>query len=272
MTRAYPELPPFSRSRFAWFMRYVAWYMRRHFHALRVLRGPEARASFPDIAGRPVIFATNHPGWWDPLVFLWLAHRLYPDRMSYGPIDARALGKYKFFETIGFVGIEPGTWRGSATFLRAAQAASRRSDVIFWITAQGEFTDPRRRPVELRPGVGHAVAAGAGLVVPVAVEYPFWNERLPEALVAFGPALDIDATAGRSADEWTTVLARELTAVQDRLAAAAIARDQAAFHTLLSGTVGVGGVYDIVRRLAAWIRGERFEAAHDAGRGSEPSS
>lgn len=263
MSHAPPELPPFSRSRFAWFMWYVTWYLRRHFTAVRVLRGSGDLPAFPDIGSRPVIFATNHPGWWDPLVFLWLAHRLYPPRMSYGPIDARALGKYRFFETIGFIGIEPGTWRGSATFLRAAKAASARNDVIFWITAQGEFTDTRRRPIELRPGVGHAVAAGAGLIVPVAVEYPFWNERLPEALVAFGAAIDIDAAADRDADEWTRVVSTALTAAQDRLAAAAIARDPTAFVTLLSGTVGVGGVYDAVRRFAAWCRGERFDAAHN---------
>lgn len=262
MSHAPPELPPFSRSRFAWFMWYVTWYLRRHFTAVRVLRGPDAAAAFPAIGSRPVIFATNHPGWWDPLVFLWIAHRLFPDRLSYGPIDARALGKYKFFETIGFVGIEPGTWRGSATFLRAAKAASTRNDVILWITAQGEFTDPRRRPLDLRPGVGHAVAAGAGLIVPVAVEYPFWNERLPEVVVAFGPAIDIDAAPDRDAEAWTQAIAATLTATQDRLAAAAIARDPAAFVTLLSGTVGVGGVYDLVRRFTAWCRGERFEAAH----------
>jgi 1-acyl-sn-glycerol-3-phosphate acyltransferase len=269
MSHASSDLPPFSRPRFAWFMRYVRWYLRRHFHAVRLLKAAGDAAAHPDIAGQPVIFYTNHPGWWDPLVFLWLAHELYPDRMSYGPIDARALGKYKFFATIGLIGIEPGTWRGSATFLRAARAASGRTDVIFWITAQGEFTDPRSRPVELRPGVGHAVAAGRGLAVPVAVEYPFWNERLPEAVIAFGPAVAIDAAAGRDADEWTAVLARELTATQDRLAAATMARDPAAFVTLLSGRVGIGGIYDVIRRLGAWRRGEAFDPSHDGGPADE---
>jgi len=98
--------------------------------------------------------------------------------------------------------------------------------------------------------------------VPMAVEYPFWNERLPEALVAFGPVLRPTDAPGRSADEWTAILARELEATQDRLAAAAQTRDPAAFTTLLSGRVGVGFVYDAVRRAGAWLRGERFDAAH----------
>ena len=243
-------------------MFYVRRYLRRHFHAVRMLKEGD-EGGVPDLRGQPVLIYTNHPGWWDPLIFLFVGEVLYPDRMSYGPIDARALGKYRFLERIGFIGIEPGTWRGSARFLRMARAALKRRDVIFWTTAQGEFADPRQRPVEIRPGVGHAVAsAPGGVVVPMAVEYPFWNERHPEALVAFGPVLQPADAPGRSADEWTAILARELEAAQDRLAAAAQRRDPGAFTTLLAGRVGVGIVYDSVRRLRAWVRGERFDAAH----------
>jgi len=139
--------------------------------------------------------------------------------------------------------------------------------VIYWITAQGEFTDPRVRPAVLRPGVGHAAAAAErGLIVPFVLEYPFWDERCPEVLVAFGPATRLGEPAIRTADEWNDVLARGLEAAQDRLAAAAQTRDTGKFTTLLSGRVGVGLVYDTVRRLKAWCRGERFDASH----GGEP--
>jgi len=257
------DLPPFSHGLNGWFMFYVRRYLRRHFHALRLLRGPPLLADHPEIAGQPVIFYANHPGWWDPLVFLTIGELLYPDRMIYGPIDATALGKYRFMEKIGFIGIEPGTWRGSARFLRMAKAAGRRRDVIFWITAQGEFVDPRERPVTIRPGVAHALEGRTeGIVVPLAVEYPFWTERFPEALAAFGPVMRIADAPGRTADEWEAVLATALEATQDRLAVAARRRDPAAFRTLLAGRVGVGGVYDTVRRAGAWLRGERFDASH----------
>jgi hypothetical protein len=149
-----------------------------------------------------------------------------------------------------------------------ARAAARRTDVIFWITAQGEFADPRVRPLVIRPGVGHAVAAmDRGLVVPLAVEYPFWNERCPEILAAFGPALRVADFHGRPADEWTAALAAGLEAVQDRLAAATLDRDPTAFTTLLSGRVGVGPAYDTIRRVKAWLRGERFDASHGGPQG-----
>jgi 1-acyl-sn-glycerol-3-phosphate acyltransferase len=265
------ELPPFSRRLNAWFMFYVRRYLRRHFHAVRLLRdGPGGPADHPDIAGEPVIFFTNHPGWWDPLVFLTCGEILYPDRLSYGPIHSHALGKYRFLERIGFVGIEPGTWRGSARFLRMARAAGRRTDVILWVTSQGQFVDPRARPAEIQPGVAHAVvAAGRGLVVPCAVEYPFWSERLPEAVVAFGPAVRVADFPGRDAKEWARALAADLEATQDRLAAAACRRDPREFRSLLAGRVGVGFVYDWVRRLSAWRRGERFDASHGGEAGGD---
>lgn len=264
------ELPAFSRRLHGWFMLYVRRYFRRHFHALRVLNAPEGadcRAGPPDITDAPVIFYTNHPGWWDPLVFLLVAERCYPNRLNYGPIDAAALGKYRFMERIGFLGIDPHARSGAARFLRMARAAGRRSDVIFWITSQGEFVDPRKRPLAIRPGVAHAAAAGGGgLIIPVAVEYPFWSERLPEALVAFGPAMPIAGAGPRDAKEWTHALEAALAATQDRLAAAAIRRDPRAFTVLASGDVGVGWIYDSFRRFQAWRRGERFDASHGGER------
>ena len=249
-------------------MFYVRWYMRRHFHAVRLLKNSlgsnsQSTDDYPNIANEPVFFCTNHPSWWDPLVFLSLGKYLYPDRLNYGPIDAKALSKYKFLQRIGFIGIEPNTWAGAARFLRMAHAANRRNDVVFWITSQGEFCDPRARPIHIRPGVGHAVErASAGLVVPCVIEYPFWNERSPEVLVAFGEALRIADAPHRDAKEWNRVLADALEATQDRLAAAAKRRDPQAFTTVLSGRAGVGGVYDFIRRIGAWRRGERFDASH----------
>lgn len=252
------KLPPFSKTRYRWFMAYVRWYLRRQFHALRLLKG-----TAPEIEGHPVIIYTNHPGWWDPLVFLTLADTLYPNRINYGPIESRALGRYRFLETIGFIGIEPGSWRGSKRFLSTAAASLRRDDTIYWVTSHGAFVDPRVRPVRIRPGVAHAVAAAErGLVVPLAIEYPFWSERFPEALAAFGPAMRIEDSPGRDAAAWHRVLESALEATQDRLALAAIDRDPDPFTVVARGRVGVGGVYDLGRRIAAWTRGERFEAAH----------
>ena len=64
------------------------------------------------------------------------------------------------------------------------------------------------------------------------------------------------------AEAWTAVLTSALEATQDRLAAAAIARDPRAFTQVAAGKTGVGGIYDVVRRLGAALRGESFDASH----------
>jgi len=260
---AHDDLPPFSRALFGWCMWYVRGYLARNFHAVRLLAWDAAGAAVPAIAGQPVIFYSNHPSWWGTLVFVFVGQRLFPERIVYGPMDARALGKYRFMERIGLIGIERHTRAGATRFLRTVRAASHRTDVIYWITAQGEFTDPRVRPAVLRPGIGHAAAGDArGLIVPLAVEYPFSNERCPEALVAFGPPLRLDDSGDRTAEEWNEILAPSLEAVQGRLADAARLPDPARFTALLDGRVGVGVAYDTIRRLKAWSRGERCDVSH----------
>jgi hypothetical protein len=43
----------------------------------------------------------------------------------------------------------------------------------------------------------------------------------------------------------------------------AIGRDPAAFETLLDGRAGVGGWYDLWRRLMFWRRGQKFAGRHE---------
>ena len=261
-------LPPHSRRLYDWFMWYVRGYCRRHFHSIRLLKPLDNRPAVPLIEGESVLLYTNHPSWWDPLIFFLVAQKLYPDRMNYGPMDATALGRYSFLKRIGFLGIERDSWKGAARFLRFAKAAMERSDVLFWVTAQGDFVDPRQRPVEMKPGVGHAAAnAKHGWIIPFAVEYPFWNERLPEALVAFGTPQRVELNQDLNAAQWNKCLAAALEETQNELRTAAISRDTNAFIELAAGTVGIGGVYDITRRIRSALAGKRFNPAHE----EEPS-
>ena len=239
---------------FAWYGR---WYLRRHFHGVRMLgAGP----ALPD--DRPAVVYLNHPSWWDPMVGVLAADRLLGTREHFAPIEAAALAKYRFFEKLGFFGIDPTTAAGARTFLRRGGAILSRGGRTLWVTAEGTFTDPRRRPVALRPGVAHLAARlQDAVIVPLAIEYPFWSERLPEALLHFGPVMEL-ADRRRSPRRWHGLLERQLQHTMDTLAAAALSRDPGRFTTLLDGGAGVSIVYDAWRRLRAAARGERFTPAH----------
>jgi hypothetical protein len=99
------------------------------------------------------------------------------------------------------------------------------------------------------------------MLLPLAIEYPFWEEKFPEALARFGEELPA-SDAGMGPSDWTAVLETRLEEAQDALAAEALARDTARFEVLLGGSAGVGGVYGVWRRLKARVKGERFRPEH----------
>jgi 1-acyl-sn-glycerol-3-phosphate acyltransferase len=239
------------------FEKYAGRYLARHFHALRL-----SQAQRPDpmaIRGKPLIVYFNHPSWWDPLICLRLAEQFFPDRKNYAPMDATALSKYPFFERLGFFGVELGSARGARRFLNLAQQVLSQPDSALWIAAEGQLTDSRVRPVRLRSGLGHlAVRVRQAVLLPVALEYPFWEERTPEALARFGEEIPA-GEAGLKATDWTAVLETRLQAALEALVADSLARDPGRFDLLLGGSAGAGGVSDAWQRLKARLRGERFQ-------------
>jgi hypothetical protein len=192
-----------------------------------------------------------------------LVERYFRDRFHYAPIDEVMLGKYRFFARLGFFGVEPGTRRGATTFLRAVDAIGARSRSALWITPQGRFADVRERPLRLLDGIGHAAKRWrSGVLLPLAIEYTFWEERTPEALCRFGEPIPLGPEPQRTAQEWTRLAKDALETAMQNLASAAIRRDPAGFETVLGGTAGVGGIYDAWRSLGARLRGRRFHREH----------
>jgi 1-acyl-sn-glycerol-3-phosphate acyltransferase len=250
-----PRISRWLRRLFLWYTRY---YVSGHFHAVRVSN--DSRWDFP--AGVPMIVLLNHPSWWDPLICLLLSDAMFPKIRHFAPIEEAMLDKYRFFRRLGFFGVEPGSARGARSFLRIGRAICQQQDCAMWITAQGQFTDVRARPIVLRPGLAHLLPhVKRAILVPLAIEYVFWNERLPEALVHFGKPIDWQRDSVASSD-LPGVLNESLTGAQDALQSLALARDAGNFKTLLAGKVGVGGIYDVWRRVKAVIRGQKFDPAH----------
>lgn len=232
--------------------------LRQSFHAVRL-----ARPGLPEIdADLPLIVYCNHPSWWDAALAPVLARELYPHRRAYGPMDAAAMQRYPFMRRIGLFAVQADSYAGSATFLRTGEHLLNRADTLFCVTPQGHFVDPRIRPVQLRPGLAVLISRLPRVtVLPLALEYPFWDERTPEALARFGDPKVLGQAFGVPVIQQT--LEAALAAAMDTLAADAQSRDPDRFITLHGGRVGVGGVYDGWRRLKTWCRGQPFEPAHN---------
>jgi 1-acyl-sn-glycerol-3-phosphate acyltransferase len=207
----------------------------------------------------------NHPSWWDPLVGLTIARQLLVDRRHYAVIDAVAFERYAFFRKLGFYGVEQGTRSGARTFLETSMRVLDVDRSTLWMTPEGRFCDPREPLPELAPGLGHlARRMKRGQIVPLALEYPFWEERLPEALALFGEPIPAVELAGRPRALVAERLSAALEEARERLTKESLRRDPERFETLVGGDEGVGGPYDWWKSVSARLRGESFEKAHAA--------
>jgi hypothetical protein len=138
---------------------------------------------------------------------------------------------------------------------------------MIWMNVPGRFADPRERPLPVAPGVARLpeLAPGA-MVLPLAIEYPFWTERAAEMLAAFGPPIPAAELLALDREARSLRIGAAIEATMDRLAGDAIARDPGRFHVVVQGQEGMGGIWHGWRRARAALRGERFDPRHDQGR------
>ncbi len=245
-------------------IRFFAWQFRRqlqgNFNAVRLSKsGPP-----PGIGPFPAVFYSNHPSWWDAVTYVHLGRTFFSDRAGYGPVADAQLKRYPMLDRLGIFGVDLDTFQGASQFLSVARALFAKPDTMLWVTAEGRFTDPRARPLVLRPGISH-LAAGGGEVafVPLAIEYCFWNEKRPELLVRFGEVTHASGWHGRR-PALQARLEATLTTTLDALQEESSRRDAAAFQTLLDGKGGIGVVYDVMRRARFARKRERYDSRHRA--------
>ncbi len=252
------ETPKISRFTLWFFRRIVRGYFRRHFRAVRISHAGNLSAQ----THGPLIVYANHSSWWDPMVQNILAAQLLPQREHFAPMDADALERYGILKRIGVFGVEMKTARGAATFIRTGLAILKSGGVL-WITPQGRFADPRQRPLGFKPGLAALAARvpGGCTVLPLAIEYPFWDERLPETLLHFGEPVVI---GGESAEVIERKLEVALLQAMETLQALTLTRNPAAFELLQRGRVGTGGYYEFFQRTWATLRRKPFQPEHTA--------
>lgn len=247
-------------------------YLRRHFHVLACHRG-----SFRDVnpgTDASLVVYCNHASWWDPMTAMYVRSQIMPAHKLYAPIDTTALEQYKIFKSMGFYGVAS-SHRGAAEFLRRSLQIVKSPGSSLWLTPEGKFCDPRRLDEPIQPGLAHLAHAiqRAGdsngslpnvWFIPAAIEYPFWEERLPECLCWLGEPLLVrwQADQPRSKQEWLGILDAQLRNAQRRLAEASVARDTSQFEVLLRGKTGSWSIYDMARRSWAKLRGQKVSMEH----------
>lgn len=242
------------------FRRYVRRFVKSSFNSVRV-SGSEHALGLPP--GSVVVYV-NHPGWWDPMAAVLFTDLLLAGRRFAAPMDAAALARYPVLEKLGFFPVERDSAAGAREFLRHSRRALADGRTALWITPAGRFHDVRES-VSFQPGLSHLVDRDfGGSVLPVALEYVFWNERRPELLAKFGPLIECRQLPEERPAR-TAFFELRLAEQQAALAGLALERSGTGFEELLAGKGGIGGAYDAWRRLSCWLRGDRFDARHETG-------
>jgi len=253
------NLPTISTPVLLFFRRIVRGYFKRHFHAVRIAHAER----FKNIAGPWIVYA-NHSSWWDPMVSVLLAAELMPERKHYAPMDAAALEKYGILKWLGIFPVEMASARGAVQFLRTGEAILESGGVL-WVTPQGRFADPRERPLEFKAGMAAlatrvASKLGSCTLLPLAIEYPFWDERLPETLLFFAEPVIVHAGETAEVVQQRSIMALE--EALDELKGKALARDSSAFKTLTQGSLGTGGFYALGKRVRAFVTRRPYVPEH----------
>ncbi|TWU46887.1 lysophospholipid acyltransferase family protein [Rubripirellula reticaptiva] len=254
-------VPPVAKWFQNGFHRFLKPYLRRHFHAIAIER--ESRCGAAVCCDGPLIVYGNHPSWWDPMVAHFLNLTLFPGRQFRAPIAAEALAHYKVLAKLGFYGVQMDSVAGTARFLKQSNQILDSSTSSIWMTPEGRFADARDHREKLMPGLAHLCSRRSdGWVLPLALEYVFWDERLPVCLARLGVPIRISDHASLLKPQWNDQLQQSLRENQFRLAELAIARSSDPFDNLLMGKRGAGGVYEWTRRMKSLVTGNKFRSEH----------
>ena len=113
-----------------------------------------------------------------------------------------------------------------------------------------------------KPGMAAlAVRIPGCAVVPMAIEYVFWDERTPETLLLLGEPVHV--VAGETAEVLEERLKSALETAMAEMQIRAMSRDARGFErVLLRGRVGVGGFYGIGQRMKAWLTRTPYQPEH----------
>jgi len=238
------------------FRRYASRFLAKNFHVVRLLNLSMKDKHLPDlkkIAGTngPIIIAANHPSWWDPIIAIFLGARLGRKQSHFAPIEDAMLQRYGVFRNLGFYGIQKNSFSGLKDFLAIGNFILEKPDSVIWMTPQGDFVDPRVKPLKIKKGLANlATKHPQATILPLGLEYIFWNDKKPEILLNFGTPFQ--AEENQSPADFHERIEHEMTATIEKLKAASIRRNTDDFISLLGGSAGVGGFYGWLQRMRGY--------------------
>jgi 1-acyl-sn-glycerol-3-phosphate acyltransferase len=153
----------------------------------------EARAA---MAGRPLIFASNHVAWWDTLLLLLLDEAL--GGLGWAVMDAENLRKLPFLGWVGALPLDRSSPDRSRHCLECCAALLDRPGRGLWIFPQGRQRPAHLRPLDLKHGLQIMHACSPVDVVAASLNYVFLERDRPAAIVRFSAPIPSVAVGGQA--------------------------------------------------------------------------
>ena len=171
--------------------RYTRRRIARRLDGLWVSGLDQARAA---LAGRPLIFASNHVAWWDALLLLPIDEAL--GGLGWAVMDARNLRRLPFLGWVGALPLDRSSPERSRHCLQSCAELLDRPGRALWIFPQGRQRPAHLRPLDLRGGVQTLHDRSQVDLVVVSIDYAFLERDRPAAVVRLSPPLTGSAITG----------------------------------------------------------------------------
>ncbi|MFM9034549.1 MAG: lysophospholipid acyltransferase family protein [Mycobacterium sp.] len=205
--------------------RYARRRVSRGLDGLWVSGLDEARAA---LAGRPLIFASNHVAWWDALLVVVLDEAL--GGLGWAMMDAENLRRLPFLGWLGGLPLDRSSPERSRECLEAAVDLLDRPGRALWIYPQGRQRPAHLRPLDLKPGLRVMHAHNPADIVVVSLDYVYLERDRPAAVVRFGAPIPGQAAAAAAVLPAVEAALLDGLAVIDRAVTAATDGRRARSH------------------------------------------
>jgi 1-acyl-sn-glycerol-3-phosphate acyltransferase len=178
----------------AWMMRLMDLYARRRMRGVFrdvLVRGLDDLKT--TLAQEPVILASNHVSWWDPLAIIVLNQAMCAD--GYGLMAETSLAELPWFGGLGALPLCRTSPSRALKQLDAAAAMLDRKGRFVAMFPSGRQI-PAHLPLEFQSGILRLESRSGARIVPVALRYEFGEGPRPTLWMSIGSPLE------RQSDSW----------------------------------------------------------------------
>lgn len=188
------------------------WFLPWMRTRVRAVRMAGARRLDED---RPLVMVANHISWWDGFIMRAVQRAVRPYSPFSVIMDREHYERFRFFEWIGAVPIEPGSASSTmSTIAELRRRASVRPDLTVTFFPQGRIWPSTRRPLGFGRGVELFIRRLGADVLPVGIHLEPLNRVSPTCFVSVGAPL----VGAPSVDRVEEAVTEEVDAILQHLA------------------------------------------------------